>query len=52
MSKISTLCKVRPSEMEALQPKLRKLLKKPKYMCRKCLRAAKKKGVLCKPEKL
>ncbi len=52
MSHIKTLCRVREAELDALKPKLRKLLNKPKYMCRKCLRVSKKKGVLCKPEKL
>ena len=52
MTHIKTLCKVRVSEVDALEPKLRKLLRRPKYMCRKCLRVCEKKKLLCKPEKL
>jgi hypothetical protein len=52
MSEISRLCKIQGAGLDGLNPKLRKLLRNPQYICRKCLRVSKKKKMLCKPEKL
>ena len=46
------LCKIKKQEFEKLAPVIRSMVLAPKFICRKCLRAASEKKVLCKPEKL
>jgi hypothetical protein len=49
---MKTLCKISTKPPGELDEAIRTLLLKPKYYCKKCLRAAAKKQALCKPEKL
>ena len=49
---MKTLCKIRKKEYETLLPVIKGIVRVPKYLCRKCLRAAAEKSALCKPEKL
>lgn len=46
------LCKINSSYYEENISDILKTIKKPKYICTKCVRAAKKKSHLCKPEKI
>ncbi len=47
-----TFCDFSKKEMEKYDEEIRKLLKEPKYFCKKCLRASSDKNYLCKPEKI
>lgn len=49
---MKSLCKIKRSEYDDLLPKIRKLVGNPQYICKKCLRAASEKKLLCKPDKL
>jgi hypothetical protein len=46
------LCKWKKADIEAQFDELVALVRKPKYICSKCGRAAKSKKSLCKPESL
>nr|WP_086939226.1 hypothetical protein [Thaumasiovibrio occultus] len=54
MSKLTkkTLCKWRRAEISDDIKVLRKLVKKPKFVCEKCARVANDKAVLCSGAKL
>lgn len=52
MGKEKKLCKWKKEEIQTDFKKLKKLVKKPGYVCEKCGRAAKNKAVLCKPVEL
>ncbi len=53
MSKDSkTLCEWKKGEIRDDFEKLRELVRKPEFICRKCGRAANNKEVLCKPKEL
>lgn len=47
-----TLCEVKQNEIKDLEDELFLILKTPKYMCKKCLRAASISDYLCKPKKI
>jgi hypothetical protein len=47
-----TLCEFNKSDHEKYDKEIRKLVKKPKYICKKCLRAVSEKEYLCKPIKI
>lgn len=49
---MKTLCKIKKQEYEQCLPMVRNIVRAPKYLCRKCLRAASEKKALCKAEKL
>ncbi|WP_026842525.1 hypothetical protein [Citrifermentans bremense] len=46
------LCKWNKEEIKENLKELKKLVSAPRFVCRKCARAARKAGVLCKPEPL
>jgi hypothetical protein len=46
------LCKWSEKKIESKMSKLKKELRQPEYVCRKCARAAASKDWLCKPERL
>lgn len=52
MTKIKTMCKIKPTHLDEIEDEFLKQVSKPKYYCRKCLRVATKKSNLCKPKKL
>lgn len=53
MSKINTtLCKLKKADIKNFESALRKQVKKPKYMCEKCVRVSKDKNLLCNPKKI
>jgi hypothetical protein len=47
-----TLCDFSKSDIEKFDKEIRLLVKKPKFICKKCLRASSEKKYLCKPTKL
>ncbi|MBJ6727500.1 hypothetical protein [Geomesophilobacter sediminis] len=47
-----TLCKWDKDDIKDDFKELKKLVAEPRYVCRKCARAAKTDKVLCKPEEL
>ncbi len=49
---MKTLCKIKRQEFDTLLPEIVQLVQKPKYLCKKCLRAASQKKVLCKAVRL
>jgi len=53
MAKVSkTLCKWNKDDIKDNWKELKKLVAEPRFVCRKCGRAAKKEEYLCKPEEL
>ena len=46
------LCEYKKDEIKDDLKALKKLVTEPKFICRKCARAANTKDVLCKPEKI
>lgn len=53
MKKINkTLCELSKDDFSKFDKLYRKVVKKPKYFCKKCLRACAEKDLLCKPSKL
>lgn len=46
------ICKIKSIELESSFKEVRKIVKKPKYICSKCLRVSKKKEYVCKPLEL
>jgi len=52
MSKNKSLCDWHKTEIEKHFSELVEIISQPRYLCKKCARAAKKKQFLCKPEKL
>lgn len=49
MAKIKELCKIRAKEFDLYYDDIVKIVRKPKYICSKCLRVAKKESLLCTP---
>jgi hypothetical protein len=47
-----SLCDFTKSDLAKYEKKLKKLVKKPKYICKKCLRVSSDKDFLCKPNKI
>lgn len=47
-----TLCKWDKDDIKDNFKELKKIVSEPRYVCRKCARAAKKEEWLCKPEEL
>lgn len=47
-----TLCKWDKDEIKDKLKELKKVVAAPRFICRKCARAAKKEEYLCKPEPL
>lgn len=47
-----TLCEFNKTDFEKYDKEIRKLAKKPKYLCKKCFRASSEKEYLCKPTKI
>ena len=47
-----TLCKWDKDDIKDNLKELKKLVAEPRFICRKCARAAKKEEYLCKPEPL
>jgi predicted nucleic acid-binding Zn ribbon protein len=52
MAKNPTLCKYSKEEIKDQMDILRKLVKDPRYICKKCARASHDDERLCKPEKI
>ena len=52
MSKQKTLCDWDRTDIENSITEILNLINNPKYICRKCARAAKDEKVLCKPLKI
>ncbi|MBN2008213.1 hypothetical protein JW960_02580 [candidate division KSB1 bacterium] len=52
MGKDKKLCKWDKEDIQADFKKLKKLVKKPKYVCEKCGRAAREDSALCRPVEL
>ena len=52
MRKEKKLCKWKQTEIRDDMKKLKKLVKKSKYVCEKCGRTAKIDGLLCRPSEL
>ena len=50
--KKKSLCDFTKSDLDKFNKELRLLVKKPKYICKKCFRACSEKEYLCKPTKL
>ena len=50
--KKKSLCKLDKSDANDNWAEIVDLVEKPKYLCERCLRAARLKGNLCKPRKL
>jgi DNA-binding transcriptional regulator WhiA len=46
------ICKMKSEDLESSLKEIKKMVNKPKYICSKCLRAAKKKSYVCKPLEL
>jgi len=46
------LCKWDKDEIKDNLKELKKLVAEPRFICRKCARAAKKEDCLCKPEQM
>jgi len=46
---MKTLCKLKKDELADDFKKIVKIVKKPKFICEKCARAAKEKKYLCNP---
>ena len=51
-AKTKELCNWKPSAIENEIDKIRKIVAKPKYLCRRCGRAVRDKKYICKPIKL
>ncbi len=47
-----TLCDLKREEIEENWSAVCDLVRKPKYVCRKCARSAKNKDHLCKPKRI
>jgi len=47
-----TLCDFTKNDLDKFNKELRLLVRKPKYICKKCFRACSEKELLCKPNKL
>lgn len=47
-----TLCKWDKEEIKDNLKELKKIVAEPRFICRKCARAARKEEYLCKPEPL
>ncbi len=50
--KKKSLCKWTREDLKENWPEMFTLVGKPKFICERCLRSARLKGNLCKPEKL
>ena len=50
--KNKTLCDFSKSDFEKHPKEFMKVIKNPKYICKKCLRASSDKDLLCKPSKM
>jgi len=48
MKKIKKLCGIKKSEYEPYQEEIINIVKKPNFLCKKCLRVANDKKHLCK----
>jgi len=48
----TTLCDITKSDLDKFEKEIKKIVKKPKYICKKCLRVSSKKEYLCKSSKL
>jgi hypothetical protein len=46
------LCEYKKSAIKEDLDKFKELVRDPRFICRKCARAAREDGRLCKPEKL
>jgi hypothetical protein len=51
-SDMKTLCDFDKKEVEKRITEIMKMVDHPKYVCRKCARAANEKGLVCKPVKI
>ncbi|HJO92091.1 MAG TPA: hypothetical protein QF753_01715 [Victivallales bacterium] len=49
---MKNLCKLNSDYIKENIDELKELVKKPRYICKKCARASKDKNLLCKPLKL
>ncbi len=47
-----SLCDLSKAELEAHWDEISGLVQNPKYMCKKCARAAENKNHLCKPKRI
>ena len=47
-----TLCEFTKNDLDNYENKIKKMIKKPKHMCKKCLRVSSDKNYLCKPSKI
>lgn len=49
---VKTLCKWEKNDIKENLKELKKIVAEPRFVCRKCARAAKREEHLCKPEPL
>lgn len=47
-----TLCDFNKTDLDKYQKEIKKMIKKPKHLCKKCLRVSFDKNYLCKPSKI
>lgn len=47
-----TICEFTKSDLDKYEKDIRKLVKEPKFICKKCLRVSSKNDFLCKPSKI
>jgi hypothetical protein len=52
MAKLKKMCKINEDKLKKLQKEILEEIKRPEYLCKKCLRVAKTQKLLCKPEKM
>ena len=49
---MKTLCDLDKKELEKRLPEIMRMVDRPRYICRKCARAANDKDRLCRPRKI
>ena len=52
MKKIKKLCGIKKADYDSLQKEIFNIVKKPSYICSKCLRVANDKKHLCKGKEI
>ena len=47
-----TFCDFTKNDIDKFEKNIKKMIKDPKYLCKKCLRVSSDKNYLCKPKKI